>query len=196
MILIIIIIIIIFFLYYYNQSYYPTDNMIYEMATFDNNLYLVRDLRDKSKSANIIAKCKYNIIKLINYLNDNVDQFSEFKDNIKNSIDKINNIEIMETSSDKNDYKTTSYTINKKTIIFCIRSKTFDTIHDENTLMYVLIHEMAHVLNPKIGHGQDFKDIFKFLLQQSIKINIYRAVDYSKTPVKYCGMEIEEYLLD
>lgn len=194
--ILIIIIIFLIILYYWNDSYYPKDNMIYEMATFDNKLYWVRDLPDKARSANMIAKCKHNIIKLIDHLNKNINSFPEFHDNIKNSIEKINNIEIMETSADKNNYETTSYTINKKTIVFCIRSKSFDRIHDENTLMYVLIHEMAHVLNPKIGHGEDFKKIFKFLLDESVKINIYTIVNYSKTPVNYCGMEIEEYLFN
>ena len=187
---------IIIIILYYNYKIYPNDNMIYERATFDNDLYLVRDLNDKSKSANMIAKCKKNIISLINYLNNNIKNFPKYKNNVKNNISKIKNIVIMETSADKNNYETTSYTINKKTVVFCIRSKIMDTIHDINTLMYVLIHELAHILNPIVGHGTEFYEIFKFLLQQSVIINIYTPINYTKFPVNYCGMKIEEYLLE
>ena len=193
--MIIILIILFIVILYYNYKIYPNDNMIYERATFDNNLYLVRNLNDKSKSANMIAKCKKNIIMLIEFLNTNIKNFPKYKNNIKNNILKIKTIVIMETSADKNNYETTSYTINKKTVIFCIRSKIMDNIHDINTLMYVLIHELAHILNPLVGHGAEFYEIFKFLLQQSIIINIYNPINYTNFPVNYCGMKIEEYLL-
>lgn len=100
----------------------------------------------------------------------------------------------METPQDE---KYTSYTINKgEKIVFCLRSKLLDNIHDTNTLMYVVIHEMAHVGCPEYGHTPLFKKIFKFLLQQSIVIGIYKPVDYRINPQNYCGMTINEYLLD
>jgi hypothetical protein len=188
----IIILIILLILYYYNETYYPSDNMTYEKSIFDNKMYLVRDLPDKKNSANMISKCKSNIIKLINYLNKNKKNFPKFENYITDSLDKVRNVVIMETSADKNNFKTTSYTINKKTVILCIRDKYMDKIHDENTLMYVLIHEMAHMLNPEIGHGENFKKIFKFLVEQSSIIGIYRIVDYSNNHINYCGMVIGE----
>ena len=99
----------------------------------------------------------------------------------------------METPQDE---KYTSYTINKgEKIVFCLRSKILDNFHDMNTLMYVVIHELGHVGCPEYGHTPLFKKIFKFLLEQSIIINIYKPIDYRLNPQPYCGMIINEYIL-
>ena len=59
-------------------------------------------------------------------------------------------INIMETPADE---KNTSYTINKgEKIVICLRSKFLNEIHDINTIMYVVIHELAHVACPEFGH--------------------------------------------
>ena len=65
-----------------------------------------------------------------------------------------------------------------------------------NTLMYVVIHELAHVGCPEYGHTPLFRKIFKFLLKQSVKIGIYTPVNYILNPQNYCGMVINEYLFD
>jgi predicted metal-dependent hydrolase len=62
--------------------------------------------------------------------------------------------------------------------------------------MYVVIHEMAHIGCPEFGHTPLFRKIFKFLLIQSEKINIYTPINYQINPQDYCGMTINEYLLD
>ena len=49
-------------------------------------------------------------------------------------------------------------------------------IHDMNTLMYVTIHELAHVGNDEIGHTPLFKAVFKFFLEQSVEIDIYTSI--------------------
>jgi hypothetical protein len=99
----------------------------------------------------------------------------------------------METPGDE---KYTSYTVNKgEKIYFCLRSKVLNEIHDMNTLLYVVIHEMAHVACPEYGHTPLFYSIFRFLLQVSIKIGIYKDVDYRFKPQEYCGMTINEYIL-
>ena len=64
-----------------------------------------------------------------------------------------------------------------------------------NTIMYVVIHELAHVACPEYGHTPLFKKIFIFLLKQSEKINIYKSIDYRINPQDYCGMTINEFLL-
>ena len=55
-------------------------------------------------------------------------------------------------------------------------------------MMYVGIHEMAHIACPEIGHGDLFKKIFKKLTEEAIKIGIYKKIDYSSQPTEYCGM--------
>jgi hypothetical protein len=174
--------------------YYNDDNLILEKAELDNSYYWVRNLNNKSTAANVLAQIKLNMIKLVDYLKNNIEKFPDYASYIKDLIKRTRVIYIFETPKDE---KYTSYTINKgEKIVFCLRSKLFDEIHDMNTLMYVVIHELAHVGCPEYGHTPLFKKIFKFLLKQSIQINIYKPVDYRIKPQNYCGMTINEYLLD
>ena len=180
---------IIFIVYRYK---YANDNLVYEKATFDNEYYWVRNERDKSAGANMLALIKQNMIKLINYLNNNSEKFPDYASYITDLVRRTKVIYIMETPCDENY---TSYTVNKgEKIVFCLREKLFNNIHDVNIIMYVVLHELAHVACPEIGHTPLFGKIFKFLLLQANKINIYTITDYSKNPVDYCGMTVNEYL--
>jgi len=186
----IIIFIILYIFYYYN---YYKDNLVIEKATIDNNDYWVRNVKDKSIAANTLATIKLNIGKLVNYFKENKSLFKKDTEYIKNLIDRTKDINIMETPSDE---KHTSYTINKgEKIVLCLRSKFLNNIHDMNTIMYVVIHELAHVACPEYGHTPLFRKIFIFLLKESEKINIYKPIDYRNNPQDYCGMTINEYLL-
>jgi predicted metal-dependent hydrolase len=164
-----------------------------EKATLDNKDYWVRNVTDKSIAANTLATIKINIEKLVAYFKENRSLFKKDTEYIKNLIDRTKEINIMETPADE---KHTSYTINKgEKIVLCLRSKFLNNIHDINTIMYVVIHELAHVACPEYGHTPLFKKIFIFLLKESEKINIYKSIDYRKNPQDYCGMTINEFLL-
>jgi predicted metal-dependent hydrolase len=194
MMIIIILILILFLIVYifYNNTYYK-DNLINQISTVDNEEYFVRNVEDKSIAANTLATIKNNIKKLVLHLKTNISQYDNDKEYINNLVKRTKQINIMETP---NDEKNTSYTINKgEKIVICLRSKFLSEIHDINTIMYVVIHELAHVGCPEYGHTPLFKKIFIFLLKESHKINIYTPVDYRKKPQDYCGMTINEYLL-
>jgi hypothetical protein len=181
-------------LYFVYINLYTDDNLIYEKATFDNDYYWVRNISDKSQAANTLAVIKSNMNKLINYLQKNINEFPANASDIKDLVKRTRKIYIMETPKDE---KFTSYTINKgEKIVFCLRSKVLHTIHDINTIMYVVIHELSHCACSEFGHTKLFKEIFKFLLVQANKIGIYKIEDYRLDPADYCGMKINEYLLD
>jgi hypothetical protein len=189
-----IIILIFISIYLIYRNFYTNDNLVYEKASLDNSSYWVRDTSDKSIAANMLAQIKINMIKLINYLKDNKDKFPDYMSYISDMVKRTRVINIMETPADE---KYTSYTINKgEKIVFCLRSKILNTIHDMNTLMYVVIHELAHVGCPEYGHTPLFRKIFKFLLERSAEIGIYTPIDYRYKPQDYCGMTINEYLFD
>jgi hypothetical protein len=193
--LIFIIILIIFSSIYliYSNSY-QNDGLVKIKSSVDNSYYWVRNLPDKNQAANTLANIKINIFKLVNYLQKNQQLFPENMKYIKDLVSRTKDIVIMETGADE---KYTSYTVNKgERIVFCLRTKVINSIHDMNTLMYVVIHELGHIGCPEFGHTPLFKEIFKFLLIQSSKIGIYTPIDYRKNPQNYCGMEINEYLLD
>jgi hypothetical protein len=84
----------------------------------------------------------------------------------------------------------TSLSVNKgEKLILCIRN-TDKSFIDKNTINYVAIHELGHLMTAQIGHTTEFWENFKFLLNEAIDINLYRKVDYAKDPQKYCGIQI------
>jgi len=65
-----------------------------------------------------------------------------------------------------------SYTINKKKIYMCLRDENGE-YYDDNMLLFVAIHELAHVLCDEVGHTEKFDAIFRELLQKATENGIY-----------------------
>tara|TARA_B100000674_G_C37064932_1_gene568972 strand:+ start:47 stop:490 length:444 start_codon:yes stop_codon:yes gene_type:complete len=65
-----------------------------------------------------------------------------------------------------------SYTVNKKHMHLCLRNEKKEYFN-KNHLIYVAIHELAHVVCPSIGHTQEFWDYFDKLLNKAIAMGIY-----------------------
>lgn len=78
---------------------------------------------------------------------------------------------------------TKSYTINKKKVYLCLKDENGEYYND-NMLMFVAIHELAHVLCDEIGHTDKFQDIFQELLNKATELQIY---DPKVAPIQdYC----------
>jgi predicted metal-dependent hydrolase len=75
----------------------------------------------------------------------------------------------------------------------CLRDKTKAPEYpliEENTVMFVMLHEMAHLMTETIGHTQEFWNNFKRILHDAVKLGIYKQVNYAQKPTPYCGMII------
>ncbi len=187
-------IICIFILYYYYSKTHYFDVMLVK-SDIDNASYLVRDLPDKQQASNMLAKIKLNINTLTKYLSDNKTKFTKYVKYIEQLESRIKNSEILE-SSDNGIY--TSYSVNKgEQLVFCIRFRKSETgkLHDLNMLMYVVLHEMAHVACPEIGHTELFKDIFAFLTTEAMNIKLYKYIDFRKNSQEYCGLTISDSII-
>jgi hypothetical protein len=165
-------------------------------STLDNNTYMIRRVNKDPQflldSANKLAEININIKKLIVYLNNNYRNNPNYF--FIKELDKYNHNMISEATIDP---RFTTYTVDKTDMHICLRTRNSEEkLYDTNTLMYVCIHEIAHMCNytqngePIIGHGSEFKMIFKFLIDNAIKIGIYKYVDYTVAPVDYCGIII------
>jgi predicted metal-dependent hydrolase len=87
--------------------------------------------------------------------------------------------------------KQTSYTINKGDVmVLCIRNVDGNLV-DINTLMYVAIHELAHILSSSLNHTPEFWQNMKLLKDHAVKIKLYVDRDYKTNPVPYCGIPID-----
>jgi len=66
-----------------------------------------------------------------------------------------------------NDKK--SYTINKKKVHLCIKDEN-GQYYNDNMLVYVSLHELAHVLCDEVGHTPKYWAMFDALLEEASKI--------------------------
>jgi len=79
-----------------------------------------------------------------------------------------------------------AYTENKAIIYICIHDPRTNTTYSMNMLMYVAIHELAHVISKSHGHGDEFKKNFSLLLKHAENKGVF---DSSQEIVQnYCGV--------
>lgn len=84
--------------------------------------------------------------------------------------DMLNGRDIM---SEINLYRgNKSFTINKEKIYICLKNDN-GNYYDDNMLVYVIAHEISHVICPEIGHTELFHDIFEKLLVKLVDAGIY-----------------------
>jgi len=172
------------------KIYYDSD--IFQLkcvvSDVDGEKYCVRERKNIQRASNLLARTTQNMTKLVQHLrktypeNDNV--LTLYKNYNPKKIK-----EILPTS----EY--TAYSENKgEKIAFCLGSdkNDLDNLIEENTLMFVALHELSHLATKSIGHTKEFWNNFKFVLQESEKIGIYKPVDYKKNRTNYCGMQIKD----
>lgn len=178
------------------------NDLVYVKSQIDNNYYLVRNVKDKQKASNLLSKLKIDIFKLSDYLMENINSNEEYKSNRDYILQLNRNIQNMDIRESSSYTLQTSYTVNKgESIVFCIRSKDIskylasNNMHDYNVIMYVALHEIAHVACPEYGHTPLFNRIFRFFCQEGIKIGIYKKIDFRNSPTEYCGMTINDSII-
>ena len=151
----------------------------------NGNEYLVRNLPDKAEAANKLGSISDSLKNLVNNLNENDDSKSEYIKNLKESF----NPEYITENIPGSIY--VAYSVNKgEELSLCIRDKDTEEFIDDNTIIFVAIHELSHIMTPETGHTPLFWDNMKYLLEQASSQGIYMPVDYSQSPVEYCGMDI------
>jgi predicted metal-dependent hydrolase len=170
---------------------HKTEALLIE-SSIDKEFYVVRNMDDKQKAADLLAEIKKKLIHLIEtlYKNDKDAKYARYVKRIKN---KIYSVTIRESSANS---KYTSYSVNKgEEIVFCLRSKKTHQLHPINRIMYVAIHEIAHIGSPEVGHTTLFNDINKYLLSHGMKLGIYKYENYTANPVEYCGLTLNNNIL-
>jgi hypothetical protein len=162
------------------------NNLTVIKSNFDGRSYKVRNEENKISAADILAELRNRLEKLCNHLKKKYKNNNECVNIIKRRFKPQNISETPEHS------KNTSYSVNKgEQLVFCIRPRNDRTkFHEVNLLMFVAIHELAHVGSVSIGHNDEFYDNFVFLLNEAIEINVYQKIDFDIDNKDYCGMKI------
>lgn len=192
--IVIISIFILFILYFLYQTFYLH---LLSVTANDGRLYAVKgnDYSSAITSANILAELNRRANLLIQSIRQDCESSNcsiLYQLHILSNQYSYNCIH--ENPTGGSDPTNTSYTVNKRDIYICLKHK--GDYYDINTLVYVLLHELAHMCNYDNngnaieGHGPEFQIIFKSLVQKAMSLNIYQYTNYSVTPKDYCGMTI------
>lgn len=158
------------------------------ISDVDGRTYCVRERSKLELAADKLADTTHKMERLVKHSGKKYPT----RENVMRLVEGFNPTKITETLPTS---EFTAYSENKgEKIAFCLdkRKDGRGGMIDSNTLMFVAIHELAHVASASIGHTDEFWRNFKFLLEEAKEIGIYTPVDYKRSPQEYCGMDITD----
>jgi len=157
------------------------------VSDVDGNRYCVRERANIDEAADLLATCTNNCVELVKYM----DEKHHSDKRVQKLVDGFNPKSMSETLPTS---ELTAYSENKgEKIAVCLNKTKHSTrLIDINTLTFVAIHELAHIMTTSIGHKQEFWQNFKYLLENAKDAGIYTPVDYKKKNENYCGITITD----
>lgn len=163
------------------------DNVSPFISNYDGKNYTVRkvgDINNRQTAANYLAYINAKVNTLVDYMNMyNLPDL----DTSKRLYHRWMSIELKETNSNE---KSVAYTLNKSTEIrICIRDQ-YGNFEDPNITMFVILHELAHVMSISYNHTEEFKNNFNYITHLASNLGLYKPDDFTKMPIKYCGITI------
>jgi len=161
------------------------DDMTYVQSNVNGKKYRVRKRDDCQQAADMLGEIHLKLENVCNILHKN---YPNDPRTIR-LINRFPNTTLQESAPNSSQ---TSYSINKgEKIVLCLRSKNgTNQLVNKNLLLFVALHELAHVMTISIGHKQEFWDNFKFVLKECQKKGIYKCIDFQNNPQKYCGITV------
>jgi len=169
------------------SSRYP---LVDVKSTVDGQTYRVRDMKDKQNAADLLARVRQRMKKLMIHLQSTYPDKPQVKRLVQRF--KADPSRILESTPDAEH---TSYSVNKgEKVHLCLRHRQGgdESLVDENVMMFVTLHEMGHMITDSIGHEPEFWNNFGWLLKEAEKIGVYHYQDFKAHPVRYCGTNITD----
>jgi hypothetical protein len=155
----------------------------------DGQEYSVRDLPDKQRAADLLARLRLNLSTLM----DNLVQTYPHKKQVQRLSQnfRADPKRFLESTPDAEH---TSYSVNKgESVHFCLRQRDgTENLVDTNVMMFVALHEMAHMITESVGHEPEFWNNFGWLLREAESRNLYKPTNFKSQPVMYCGVTITD----
>ena len=175
---------------------YSINNSGLTKAEFDGKIFMVQELPDKMKAVDLLIKLKNDLFKIAQKTLDRAkaEKNKQYTDYMQIINDRLNTVYIREVEKDS---PYTSYSVNKgEELVFCLRNKETHKFYDYNKILYVAVHEIAHIGCPEVGHTPLFFELNRYILETAQQNKMYNFVDYNKTPEEYCGIQIYTNVLN
>lgn len=178
---------------------YEHSKTVCVLSTVDNRAYPIVETfssENNQECADMMANINKFIVQFIDYM--------QHKYLIEGKKDgRYNGAEVAKTLAENydpntlkenfpTDLKYTSYVMDKGSeVAFCLHPQGQPRVlHDFDLLKFVILHELAHIASPHVGHPVEFWRVFKLLMEEAVEAGLYVPIDYKNNPVKYCGIQI------
>lgn len=99
----------------------------------------------------------------------------------KNRFKNTTIVEILESEG-------AAHTIGKTRMTICLITK--GKFNNMNDCIFVILHELAHVMSDSYGHGEEFKQNFNFIIKLAVKLGLWKDAEYEKNNINYCGVKV------
>ncbi len=135
-----------------------------------------------NKVASVLYKLEIKKEKLFKFIEQDKKHFEDkrFKKLLKNKDVKLEEIQ-------PEYFGEAAYSINKGEVIgMCVYNNN-KFIYDENTMFFVFMHELAHIMSDHYAHDNEFWTNFGDLIDVAKKHNLYDYENYKNTKTDFCG---------
>ena len=160
------------------------DNFESVDSNLDGKKYDVRgnyNDQQKKETANYLATISSRIDKLVDYMYDNKLPDAEISKRLHH---RWNKCTLKETAQHENS---AAYTVNKgDEMRICTRDGN-GNIENMNTSMFVILHELGHLMSNSYGHNEEFRTNFSYITHLASSIGVYEPQEFANDPVNYCG---------
>ena len=168
-------------------SNFPTTTVI---SRVDGKPYKVRDMHDKQQAADLLATLRRKLTALCSTLEKKYPDKPQVKHMVEHF--RADPERFLEATPDSEH---TSSTVNKgESIHMCLRQRDGpdESLINENVMMFVALHEFAHICTESVGHDASFWNNFGWLLKEAEAEGLYQYTNFSAHPVSYCGVYITD----
>ncbi len=156
-----------------------------EKTATNGKVYTVRNTKDAQATADALARLEDKLRHFIGVIQVAAEKDISRRPMVNRIASRFQHSKMSEGIVDR---RYTSYTYEKTHIVMCMRSRDGrDQLYEDNTVLGVAIHELAHIGSVSLGHGPEFKDNFAWLLKVASEAGLYKRI---LEPFQYCGMTV------
>lgn len=185
-------------LWFINSNRRRTYNGLREtFSTLDGNSYYVQNTSNATDAANLIAQLQNSVKRTMNYIHQlNIEDLSPHIQQgvkvLKKKHPYGSNVNIYELNPQKS--QAIAYNQNKSDLFICLREQPpYDTLASHDTVLFIVLHELAHTMQPgyakhhngKTIHDAQFRQSEHFLMNTAKKLGLIYPSNIPGR--KHCG---------
>ena len=161
------------------MNYVKKEETLYIRAS-DGRFYNVNVGENEQKKSEVLSDMRKKLMALIKYcLEENFEKAKRLK----------NWSGIIEETIPEYDNHA-AYSVNKGDRIGVCLTKKDGSFEQSNRILFVLMHELAHVMSRSYDHTDEFWDSYEFIVKVAVEKGLYTYENFDDNPVKFCGHNI------